>query len=279
MNNQFYNGRSIRQTRHLRLFRLASIVAVATLLTLLADRSAPAAQEWNVAGSGNWFTATNWNPSGIPNNALAAQINNGGTATANAGGPVTALLIDAGKNGGEGHLELRNVDIEVQGSLDVGDVESIFATGPLDVTSSGTASIRDAADIQLGLAGVGDLNVGQTSAANGAIAQGTATLVLDAIGNLSFPGDLDIGQTSGSGRATGNGSAEIFDVNGLFSIGGDLDVGQTSGTLGGVNAGSGNLLIDSVNELMVGADIDIAQTTGDGQSTRTVWRCSTTWTP
>ncbi len=248
------------------LVRVCVGTAVAFMLLPL-DHAASVAQEWNVAGSGNWFTATNWTPSGIPSAALAARINNGGTATATAGGPVTALLIDAGKNGGEGHLELRNVGIQVQGSLDVGDVESIFATGPVNVTSSGSVSIRDAADVQLGLAGSGDLNVGQTSAANGAIAHGTATLVLDTIGNLTFPGDLDLGQTSGSGRATGNGSAELLDIAGLLSIGGDVDVGQTSGSLGGINAGSGNLMIDTVNEMIVGADVDIGQTTGDGQST------------
>ncbi len=133
-----------------------------------------AVQEWNQLGDGDWFVGSNWTPAGVPTVTESAQINNGGHAMASSGGPVTAFLIDVGKNGGSGALTVTGPDVMVQGSLDLGDVESTFAVGPVNVTSSGQATFSDNTSLSFGIGGVGDINVGQTSAGLGATANGSA---------------------------------------------------------------------------------------------------------
>ena len=244
-----------------RLFLLAVAAS-----SLCPQRLALAVQNWNNVNTGDWFLATNWTPAGIPNNTQAAAINNGGVSTASAGGPISALQIDVGKNGGSGTLNTSNVDYIVQTSFDIGDVESTFAVGPIQVTSSGSATITDAASLLFGASGVGDVNVGQTSAGAGATATGTADLTVLRIGDWQIPGDLDLGQTSGSGTATGTGAASIADITGQLSVDGDLDVGQTSGAAGSNNSGDGTLELRRAVEVVIGADFDVAQSTGAGQS-------------
>ena len=224
-------------------------------------------QDWNVGGTGNWFSAGNWTPTGIPNSAETANINNGGTASASAGGPLQAFAVNAGKNGGTGHLDVDNVSVNVQQSLDLGDVESTFTTSGSTVTSSGSGSFVGSPTLNFGLAGLGDINVGQTSAAAGATAMGTAMLEVAQVGSVAIPGDFDLGQTSGDGTATGMGTGTVNGITGVFSIGGDLDVGQTSGSATGINFGTGNLTVSNVATFSAGADVDVAQTTGAGRST------------
>lgn len=237
------------------------------IILLLATPAADGEQQWNNATSGNWFTASNWTPAAVPNSTLDALINNGGEAIATAGGPITSLSIAAGKNGGQGALTSNGVDISVQQSLDVGDVEGTFATGNVNVTSNGTAMLTNMSSLLFGISGMGDVNAGQTSATGAAIAHGTGELTIDTVDIVEIAGDLDLGQTSGSGTATGHGNATIQTISTSFSVGGDLDVGQTSGTVGGMNQGTGMLMVDGVNEFIVDADVDVGQTTGDGQST------------
>lgn len=226
-----------------------------------------AVQEWNTA-NGSWFTANNWTPSGVPNSSLTASINNGGTSLAT-GGTIAAFQIDIGKNGSTGILSTDGAAVNVQGSIDIGDVEATTATGSGTFTSVGSASFSNTTSLNLGIGGIGDLNVGQTSAGSGATANGTGTLMIDAVTNVSIPNDLDVGQTSGTGTANGMGTAALQDVTGILSIGGDLDIGQTSSMAGGVNNGRGEFTTTDVNQISIGADLDVAQATGDGQSTAT----------
>ncbi len=246
-------------------FRQA-ITGLLFLQTGFLAHSADAAQEWNNGGSGSWFTAVNWTPAVVPNSTLDALINNGGEATATAGGPVSALSVSVGKNDGQGELTIDGVNASVQQSLDIGDVDGIFATGPVNVTSHGTATLSNMSTLVFGASGNGDLNAGQTSATGDAVAHGIGSLTIDTVVSVDIAGDLDIGQTSGSGTATGDGEGLIRNVSSLFSIGGDLDVGQTSGLAGGFNQGTGLLQVDDVNELSIGVDVDVAQVTGPGQS-------------
>lgn len=250
------------------LFRSAFSLLMA--LHVLGGQPSFAVQEWNNsatgAGAGNWFSAANWSPNGIPNSTQAASINNSGEAQATAGGPITALQIDVGKNGGLGMLTTSNVNFEVATSLDVGDVEATFAVGNVNFVSDGTATITDASSLEFGLSGVGDVNVGQTSAGLGATAEGMGQLTVERIGDWQLAGDLDVGQTSGNGTATGMGTAVIRDITGALGMTGDLDVGQTSGTAGSLNSGHGTLTLEDVAQLQIGADLDVGQSTGEGQS-------------
>ena len=114
---------------------------------------------------------------------------------------------------------------------------------------------------------MGDINVAQTAALNGATAQGTATLLIERAGSIQLASDFDVGQTSGTGIATGFGTATVRNVTGTLTVPGDVDVGQTSGTAGGQNQGTGILTLDQINTVTVGADVDVGQTTGQAVST------------
>jgi hypothetical protein len=231
--------------------------------------SASAIQTWNVPGTADWFTASNWTPIGVPNSTQSASINNGGTATATAGS-ASAFLIDAGKNGGTGHIDLNGANVRLQSSFDIGDVEGTLANGSgTNISSEGTALIRNAGSIELGLGGLGDLNAGQTSASNGATAAGSGSVTIETANTVQMTGDLDIGQSSGSGSASGIGVGTFTNVSGQFLIGEDFDIGQASAELGGMNTGMGTLTMDAIGELRVGADVDVAQSTGPGQAAGT----------
>ncbi len=245
-----------------RFFTINLRLLLAALTVLLVCGQSLAVQVWN-DNTGSWFDSLNWTPIGVPNSTQTASINNGGTATGTVG-TARAFQIDVGKNGGTGSLEFSGVDVELQSSLDLGDVEATFATGGVDATSNGTASLTNAAEVQIGLSGMGDINVGQTSAGAGSNAEGTADFAIQNIETVVVAGDFDLGQTSGSGTATGFGTANISGIPGLLSVGGDFDVGQTSAIVGGVNSGRGILTLDAVEEIQVAADIDVGQATGDG---------------
>ena len=256
---------------HFRSVPAHAVLLLASFITTALCFQSAVAQSWNIGGSGDWFTPSNWTPSSVPSVGDTAMINNGGHAIATdatATGPIAILLADVGKNGGTGSLTIDQVDIALQGSLDIGDVEGTFATGSgTNVSSMGSASITDTSSIQVGLGGIGDINAGQTSATAGATAMAIGEITVERVTNLQVAGDLDLGQTSGTGQATGLGTGVFNDVTGAISFGGDLDVGTTSGGLGGNNNGMGSLTVQRVMLLEVGGDLDVGQTTGAGQST------------
>ena len=235
--------------------------------------SAVAIQQWNNpnvgATAGNWFNGLNWTPAVVPDSTVVASINNAGEAVASAGGPITALQVDVGKNGGAGQLTTSAVSYQLQSSLDVGVVEAAFAVGPVNVVAQGTASLSGAALIDLGLSGAGDLNAGQTSAGSQATAQGTGGIILSNIGTVRLPGDFDVGQTSGDGQATGHGTAHVSDITNVMTLAGDLDIGQTAAGVMGHNTGMGTVMLDRVANFQVGTDVDVGQTTGEGRGAGT----------
>ncbi len=246
----------------------ASMLLTATAITLIAATANGAVRNWTPPGSSSWFTATNWAPSGIPSILDEANINNGGTALATGNpGPISVLGLNVGKNGGNGTLQGNGIDVQVQGSADIGVVDSVFATGAVTVVSSGSATLTDTTTIHAGVGGVGDFNAGQTSAAAGATAMGTGTITVERVGTLQTAGDFDLGQASGTANATGNGTGVVRDITTLMSTGGDLDIGQTSATGAGINSGTGNLSLERVAVLNVTSDMDVGQSTGDGRST------------
>jgi hypothetical protein len=246
---------------------LAGALAVWTMVfhgsSVLAD------QNWVPAGSGSWFLASNWSPAGVPNSTLIATVNNGGTAQANAPSatPVSASLLNVGKNGGNGHLTVSGLGVSVQGSMDVGDVDSLTAIGNVQLVSQGTVTLSNVPNAMFGAGGSGDLNVGQTSATSPAIARGTATFTATGIGTLQTAADFDVGQTAGSGNSIGDGTVNITDVTTRLQVGIDFDIGQTAGLPGSQNMGTGRVTITRAPHMTVGVDMDLAQATGDGRAT------------
>ncbi len=243
--------------------------AVALCLTLQCSALTIQAQTWNVTGDGDWYSPASWNPAAVPLFGDSPEVNNGGHAmatSATASGPIDVFLVDVGTNGGTGELTVDQVDMTLQSSLDVGDVAGTVAAGSgTSIVSDGTATISNATSLSFGVGGIGDINVGQTSASLGAIGRGTGSALFDNVTNMQVGGDIDVAQSSGSGQAIANGTATFTDITGTISVAADLDVGQTSAEIGGVNSGTGDVTIERVGILDIGGDIDVAQTTGSGQ--------------
>ncbi len=238
------------------------------LISNLAGNSVQAVQTWVPVGSGNWFIPANWSPSGVPNSALLAAINNGGTAQAigPSANSAAANQLNVGKNGGTGNLSINAVNVAIQGSIDVGDVDAIAAMGAANLTSMGTASFTNVASAAFGIAGNGDINVGQTAAAAPATARATGTLTLNNVGAITTTSDFDVGQTGGDGTATGNGTLNATDITTRLQVGADFDIGQTAGSPGSQNSGTGRVNLTRIAHLEVAGDVDLAQVTGDGHA-------------
>ncbi|MCA9262292.1 MAG: hypothetical protein KDA60_00525, partial [Planctomycetales bacterium] len=246
--------------------RGTTLLLLVTLLGL-ATESPSVGEEWSNTGSGDWFAASNWTPANVPNASRAAAINNGGEATANATSGSTslrALNILTGTNGGRGLLDVSNLNVEVEENLDVGVVDSVVATGAVDISATGEASFLNVDQLILGQATGNDLNVAQTSAANGATATGTGMFTAEQINRFVVGGDIDIGQASGDGTSTGMGDVIIRDVGTVLDVLGDIDTGVASAVPGGTNIGTGTIEILRAARVHVTGDLDIGQTTGDG---------------
>src|SRR6266446_10849429 len=66
-----------------------TLILVSLGLILISGEAAYATSfSWNV-GSGDWFTATNWSPNGVPGAADDVVISNGGTCTLDAAASIT----------------------------------------------------------------------------------------------------------------------------------------------------------------------------------------------
>ena len=143
--------------------------------------------------AGDWFGTSNWNLGTVPGASTAAQVGNGGEAnatSATATGPINVTLIEVGTNGGGGTLTVDAVDMSLATSLDVGVVDGLAADGAVTVTADGEVTISDATNIQFGTSGLGDINVAQTTAFNGANALGTGRLVIERATTVRMTGIL-----------------------------------------------------------------------------------------
>src|SRR5262245_9173677 len=84
--------------------RLSTSVIVLGLVLSAAGAHATSFS-WNV-GSGEWFTATNWTPNGVPGSGDDATIANGGTCTLNSNTSITNLTLSSGALTGSGTLDV-----------------------------------------------------------------------------------------------------------------------------------------------------------------------------
>ena len=81
---------------------------------------------------------------------------------------VSVSRIEVGKNGGTGILTstTAGIAISTDSDFDTGEVGGAFASGPVSVTAQGTTTISNAASLNVGTGGDGDLDIAQTSASS-----------------------------------------------------------------------------------------------------------------
>ncbi|MBX9632865.1 MAG: hypothetical protein K2X67_20240, partial [Burkholderiales bacterium] len=229
---------------------------LAALLAALIVGSPPAvAQTWN-AGTGDWFTAGNWNPAVVPGAGSSVIVTNGGNAQLSGIG-ITPLLSDLsvglGSSGtGAGSVQSNGIGIRTIGAINVG---AVFSTGPL---ANGLVTIAGAGG-QAGSAIVGYVGSAASAAsafgflmtenaltinsgsiwagqmfgsARGSVAQGTMILGGDAgtasgffiAGNVTAFDSTQVGSRS-------TGSVSVLNGGGLTLLGGsEVLVGTTIGT-------------------------------------------------
>ncbi len=109
-----------------------AIVVMSSLLILAASTAHALTYSWNVA-SGDWFTASNWNPSGVPGAADDAVVANGGTVTLDAAASVADFTLSNGGRVGTGTLAVSGTMTWSGGTLSGGN----DANGPLSITGAG----------------------------------------------------------------------------------------------------------------------------------------------
>ncbi|QIF01380.1 autotransporter domain-containing protein [Roseimicrobium sp. ORNL1] len=156
---------------------------------------------WN-AGTGNWFTSTNWTPGVVPTSSINAFINNAGTAQVlTTGGQVRVLTLGASA-GQSGTLLVQGGALTTSSSLLVGD----FGTGTVTVSNGGT------------------LTSGITGIANNAGSTGTLT-VTGANSRWTFSSQGDVG-------SSGHGELYVLEGGTVNSGNGAMNVGNDSGASG-----------------------------------------------
>jgi T5SS/PEP-CTERM-associated repeat protein/autotransporter-associated beta strand protein len=155
--------------------------AVAAVLACVAP-TASAALEW-IAGTGDWFTASNWQSDGFP--TPGRYIDNGGTIQVQAPGANTTYFeIDTG-----------TVTVDGAGTLDVGD--SVDGTLRVALSGIGTLNITNG----------GTVTSAYTSIGGGIIGTGDGTLTVDGPGSTLTTGNLYVGWRGNATLNITNGGA------------------------------------------------------------------------
>jgi T5SS/PEP-CTERM-associated repeat protein len=169
---------------------------------------------WN-AGTGNWFTNTNWTPNIVPTSAIDASINNAGTAQVLAtGGAVRVLTLGAGV-GQSGTLQVNGGALTTSSSLLVGD----FGSGTITVSNGGVLASP--------VTGIAN-NLGST---------GVLTVTgLNSRWNLN--GTFDVG-------SSGNGTLNVTEGGTVAAAGRIMNVGNDNTAVGLVVI-TGNTLATSL---------------------------------
>jgi len=189
--------------------RFPTAFAGTLVLGLLAGSPVTAATVWINLGSGDWFDLLNWD-AGVPTSIETTLINNGGTAVADAtsifypGGAAETddLLVGyrdlftAAPETGVGHLELNDVDLNVNDDLRVGFVGTAILPGSAEGSITSTKGGNNGGDVSV----AGDADVGVYGSGAGGAATGSMNLAGNLVGN---GGDLSVGVTSGAGDGTG----------------------------------------------------------------------------
>jgi hypothetical protein len=216
--------------------------------------------------AGDWFDAANWSSPFAPIASDVTQINNGGEAVADRapelGATIEVNRLEVGKDDGTGTFTDTGVAVSTRVDLDLGEISGSFATGPVTVTSNGSAMITDAASIQVGTDGSGDIDIGPSSAEDGAQANATGSLTIERVPLVTVADNVEIGRANGTATASGNGTFHLSEVDTL-TVGLTLMVGDTGPTVGVKNS-MGTLVLESVGNLTVGDHLLVGSTENRG---------------
>ena len=253
--------------------------ALAALPVLLADVI------WN-AGTGDWNTAGNWNPAGVPGSGSIAIIENGGTAQLTGAAPSASVIRVAEFNGGSGTLQ-------VTGG---GTLTAVLLQMGVNAGSSGTMLV-DGAGSAVRFAGssfphlVGNSGTASLTISNGATATfetqalrlansntGSGTLTVSGGGKVIAETAIFLG-TGGGGTGTLNigsgGAAGIVSAPSIRGFGGNATVSFNHTDIGyvlssdGTGGGTAVAITDAaaVNQTGAGTTILIATNTYTGGTT------------
>jgi T5SS/PEP-CTERM-associated repeat protein len=273
---------------------LLKTVAVCAAVVVVSPQLALAQKSWNVA-SGNYATAGNWNPAGVPTASDAVVINNAGTATVNAFQEAANLGIGS-QNGTSGTLsltsggELHVYDIIQVGergtgtltvnnaTIDVTTAEADIFVGGQDNGGTGTftlsgnsSSINIGDDFVMGRVGTGTLNF------QGGLAKGGYTVVgkygtgvwnhSGGVYDQNF-GDIEIGDGGNLDFGPGPRTGTVNLTGGVIQVAGYFSIGNRIGT-GTVNISGGALAVDNAADgaIVVGRGYESGALIGQGGPT------------
>jgi T5SS/PEP-CTERM-associated repeat protein/autotransporter-associated beta strand protein len=166
--------------------------------------------QWT-AGTGDWFTAGNWN-NGVPNAVSSdAIVDNGGTAQIATGGAAETFELTVGTNNGSGTVQITNGSLAI-GDLAILGLSSGANTGTLTVSGSGASVTHTADFFRVGSFGTGILNI---DTGGSFVSSSTDGMILGA--NSGSAGTVNLGGTPGSrgvlqarfiGEGLGDGAIE-----------------------------------------------------------------------
>jgi hypothetical protein len=199
-------------------------IAVSASLMLAYARSSPAVDVfWNVGGSADWNTATNWSPARVPTGTDNATFNNGGTANYSTNVTTTFGDIRFGDGSNSGGTVNQSA-----GTIN-GNSLRMNLSGPAisTYTLSGSASATFARI---------NVDEGATSATSTINVQG-GTLTVPVSNAGSGQGALFIG--SGVGPILGSGVVNVS--GGTLRVGGDTAGNQS------IDVGSGGVGVAQLN--------------------------------
>jgi prepilin-type N-terminal cleavage/methylation domain-containing protein len=238
----------------------------AILLTLLIATTSHAQSMWVNTGAGDWFTASNWSPFGVPDGSTYAIIANGGEARALlTGASVAASHLEVGTNDGSGTLTVDGRSLGLGSDLDIGEIVSSFATGPITVTSDGTVTINNSADVAIGTIGAGDIDLASTGATNGATAIGTGQLTVQNTASVHVFEDFDVAQTSADFGATASGTGSLLMADiGTLEIGNNFAVAKSGGA--GRATAVATVDMNNLDTIFVGANFDVGRLSGSSST-------------
>ncbi len=260
--------------------RLTTISSLATVVCLLSSGAA-AQTNWSANGPADFFSVGNWD-NGIPTVLDNAFINNGGTATATSGGPVTALELTVGDivNGGDGTLILDGVDLDVVNDLNIAG-ERNDSIG--NQTVAGSVTVQDTNLFQVSpVVDIFDTYVGNASAGAGQNVNAIGSLTIDNVATVVLGNDMEIGEIGSGSLNYGNANITtdaMVNINnaGSVSLLEDLEMARITGhqsDAGAVLNANATLTISNVIGLFdIGCDLEVARANiileGDfsGQST------------
>jgi len=187
---------------------VVAISAFASRNALAVDRT------WNKQVGGNFHTAANWTPAGVPGAADKAIITLAGTYTVSLSANVTCASLVVGGSSGSQTLDIGSYDVVVNGASSVG------ATGQLD-QSGGSLKIA------------GGLQVNGTLNWNGGAQTGSGTTVIAKTAVLNLKGGTLDGRT-----ITNLGKVNVLDYCYLSAKNGSI-INNESGALIDITGYSG----------------------------------------